>query len=57
LPFVASFDMDQVIPVFDVNFREYFIIADTILQLTHDWEQVAVRNGNFGNSTVVDPSS
>jgi hypothetical protein len=53
-PFVAFFDTDQVIAVFEVNFREYFTIADAILQLAHDWERVAVRNRDFVNSAVVD---
>jgi hypothetical protein len=46
--------MDQVIAVFEVNFREYFTITDTILQLGYDWEWVAVRNRDFVNSAVVD---
>jgi hypothetical protein len=52
--FVAFFDTDQVIAVFEVNFREYGIIVDAILHLAHDWERVAVRKRDFVNSVVVD---
>jgi hypothetical protein len=53
-PIVTFFDTDQVIAVIEVDFREYFALADAILQLIHDWEQVAVGNRDFVNSAVVD---
>jgi hypothetical protein len=49
--------MDQVAAVFEVNFHDYFAIAVTILQLTHDWEQVALPNRDFDNSGVVNTQS
>jgi hypothetical protein len=52
--FFAFFDMDQVIAVFEFNFREYLTIGDATQQLAHHWKWVAVRNRNFVNSVIVD---
>jgi hypothetical protein len=52
-PFVDFIDTDQVIPTFEVNFCEYFIAADTILELAHYWEQVTICNRDFVNFVVV----
>jgi hypothetical protein len=35
---VAFFDMDQVLAVVEVDFREYFAPTDTILPVAHNLE-------------------
>jgi hypothetical protein len=52
-PFVAFFETDQVIAIFEVNFRKYFTITDAVLRLPHISEWVAVCKRQFVNSTVV----
>jgi hypothetical protein len=49
-----DFNMDRVIVVVVINVHEYFVTADAILELTHDWDQVAVHTRDFINSLVVD---
>jgi hypothetical protein len=43
--------------IFEVIFHKYFATADAIIQVAHDWEQVAVCNRDFVNSVVVDGQS
>jgi hypothetical protein len=52
-PFVTFCEMDQVIAFFEVDFRESFATTETILQLAHYWERVAVQHRDFVNSAAV----
>jgi hypothetical protein len=50
---MTIFDPELVIGILEINLRNYFLTADAILQLAHDWERVAVCNRDFVNAALV----